>query len=249
MRNTATTDAATFSALEIRLDPAEVRRWLGYRRGRAPRPRVARRLAELWDEASGLLRPRGAFRVVAGERAAAGGVPRPTALVGVGVCTVGNALETEARRRGEAGEVLDALLFDAVGTAAAEAAADALNRELCAWAEPRGHYLAPRISPGYGRWDLGDQPALLALLPAARLGIRLTDAMMLVPHKSVSFAVRFTSRPPRRERRGHCRRCGLVDCRYRRSPSDSSDLSDLSDLSDSSDSSDLSDSAPTLADH
>ncbi len=208
----AETAAATFSELEIRLEKAEVHRWLGYRRGRTPRPRVGRRLAELWDEARDLLRPRGAFRVVAGDTS---GVPRPTALVGVAVCTVGTALEIEARRRGEAGEILDSLLLDAVGTAAAEAAADALNRELCAWAGSRGQYLAPRVSPGYGRWELTSQPALLALLPAAALGIRLTDALMLVPHKSVSFAVRLSPQPPRRERRG-CRRCGLADCLYRK---------------------------------
>ncbi len=204
----------TFADLEIRLTEAEIHRWLGYRRGRTPGPRVARRLAELWDEALGLLRPRGAFRVVAGERAGAAGMPRPTALVGVGVCTVGGELETEARRRGEAGEVLDSLLLDAVATAGAEAAADALNRELCAWAGPRGQYLAPRVSPGYGRWGLDGQPALLSLLPAGELGIGLTGALMLVPHKSVSFAVRLSPRPPRHERRG-CRRCGLVGCRYR----------------------------------
>ncbi len=211
MIGTAATGATTFSELEIHLEAAEIHRWLGYRRGRTPRPRVARRLAELWDEACDLLSPRGAFRVVAGDTS---GVPRPTELVGLGVCTVGEALETEARRRGENGEILDSLLLDAVGTAAAEAAADALNRELCAWAGPRGHYLAPRVSPGYGRWELDGQPALLALLPAGELGIRLTDALMLVPHKSVSFAVRLSPQPPRRQRRG-CRRCGLADCPYR----------------------------------
>ena len=42
---------------------------------------------------------------------------------------------------------------------------------------------------------------------------------MLVPHKSVSFAVRFESRPPREDLRRHrCRRCGLADCPFRDVP-------------------------------
>lgn len=202
--------------LDISMDRRQVLRWLGYRRDRGPRSGVARRFDELWPEALALIEPRGAYRVVDRDSVAPSGMPRPTARVGVGVVTIGRALEDEVRRRGERDEVLDSVLLDAFGSAAAEAAADALNRKLCRAARSAGSYPAARISPGYGCWRLEGQAALVELVPAGRIGIRLTSTLMLVPHKSVSFAVRFERRPARPEtRRWRCKRCGLRDCPYR----------------------------------
>ena len=45
--------------LEIEVDPAEVRRYLGYPRSGRPRPRVQRRFDAVWEEAHALVRPRG----------------------------------------------------------------------------------------------------------------------------------------------------------------------------------------------
>ena len=205
--------------LEIEVDPAEVRRYLGYPRSRRPRPRVQRRLDALWEEARALARPRGVCRMIDGERSAAIGLPRATARVAVAVCTLAGALEAESRRRGDRGEVLDAMILDAFGSAAAEAAADALNGEICVWAHARGWHPAPRVSPGYGAWDVRAQAGLLSLLPAAAVGVELTPALMLVPHKSVSFAVRFPEKKPSAVSRRHkCQHCGLLDCPYREVP-------------------------------
>lgn len=213
------TAAVNVQDLAIDVDPGEVRRYLGYRRGQSPRPRVARRLEELWDEAAALVSPRGAYRLVEGGDAEAVAIPRPTPRLALAVCTIGRRLEDESRRRGEAGAFLDSLILDAFGSAAAEAAADALNRRICAEARGAGHHPAARVSPGYGRWRLEAQKALLGLLPAADVGVELTPTLMLVPHKSVSFAVRFEEKPQRAEsRRQRCRRCGLTSCPYRYLP-------------------------------
>ncbi len=205
--------------LDIEVDPAEVRRYLGYPRSARPRPRIERRFDELWHEGHALARPRGVCRVVDGERLAATGMPRSTARVAVAVCTLSGALEAESRRRGDHGEVLDAMLLDAFGSAAAEAAADALNGQICVWAHRQGFHPAPRVSPGYGRWSVDAQAALLGLLPATDVGVSLTPSSLLVPHKSVSFAVRFLERRPAATSRAHkCWRCGLIDCPYREAP-------------------------------
>ena len=135
----------------------------------------------------------------------------------VAVCTLSSALEDESRRRGDRGEVLDAMILDAFGSAAAEAAADALNGEICVWAHARGWHPAPRVSPGYGAWDVRAQADLLALLPAKELGIRLTGGLMMVPRKSVSFAVPMTEAAPEEGAgpRSRCQRCGQERCPYR----------------------------------
>jgi hypothetical protein len=204
--------------LVVELDQGEVFRALGYRDGARRSPRVERRLAELWPGVTGLLRPRGCYRVVDGARATAIGMPAPAEHVAVALCTIGHELEGESQRCSAAGNVLDALLCDAIGSAAAESTADALNAELCSVGRVAGLHAAPRSSPGYGEWDTARQGDLIGLLPAAELGVSLTSGLMMVPRKSVSFAVNLERRP-RAEGDGTtaCERCWQPVCGYRRS--------------------------------
>ena len=62
----------------------------------------------------------------------------PRREVGLGICTIGPELERRGQALSEEGQVLEALIFDAFGSAAAEAAADALNTLLCAEARAEG---------------------------------------------------------------------------------------------------------------
>jgi hypothetical protein len=205
--------------LAIEANREEAFRHLGYPAGSTGSPRAIARTDALWTAATAALDARGAYAVVGRERALRAGMPAPAALVGVAVCTIGAALEDESARRADAGELLDALVLDAIGSAAAEAAADALNLHLCDIAAERGVEAAPRVSPGYGDWDTAGQVGLLALLPIAELGISLTSGAMMVPRKSVSFAVNMA---PAGEAGPHpasrCERCGLVRCRHRVAP-------------------------------
>lgn len=195
---------------------SEVLRGLGYGTKGSPREDVARRLDELWDVAGDLLTPRGAYALITEESAAAAGMPRPTDLVGAGVCTIGPALEQEAARKSDAGRVLDALLLDTFGSAAAEAAARVLDRKLCNAAAKMGLKANKRISPGYGKWHVRCQEQLLSHLPTESLGITLTEGMMMVPAKSVSFAVRLEPGAGPGKPRAMCEECDFDDCPYRR---------------------------------
>jgi Vitamin B12 dependent methionine synthase, activation domain len=203
--------------LVIHLDHDEVFRALGYRDNARRSARVERRLAELWPSATGLLRPRGCYRVLDGVRAASTGMPTPSARVAVALCTVGRELEDESHHCSAAGNVLDALLCDAIGSAAAESAADTLNAELCGIGRAAGLHTTPRVSPGYGEWETACQGEFLALLPAAELGVTLTSGLMMVPRKSVSFAVNLESGVrPNASSESACGRCGRPSCMYRR---------------------------------
>ncbi len=208
------TEAVT--PLRVAVSRAEALRYLGYPNGEARTPGVAARLDALWEGALASLHPRGGYRVVDAAAALAAGMPAPAERVGVAVCTIGPALEAEAARHTAAGRLLEALLLEAIGSAAAEAAADELNLKLCHVALDLGLRAAPRVSPGYGTWDTAAQRELLALLPIERLGITLTDGGMMVPRKSVSFAVSFAEAGALQDEPGSpCRHCGLERCRHR----------------------------------
>jgi len=203
--------------LDVEVTAEEALRCLGYPDGHRRAGAARARLHAVWEEALALVAPRGAFVVVSGATAAAAGMPEPAERAAVAVCTIGPALEDESARRAADGDLLAALLLDAVGSAAAEAAADALNLRVCHEALAHGLRAAPRVSPGYGGWDTGAQRDLLALLPAGELGVSLTGGGMMVPRKSVSFAASLV--PPGAEALADgspCRRCGLARCRHRR---------------------------------
>jgi hypothetical protein len=215
------TSRAVVMELDAAPEPEEAKRYLGYPQGRSARARGAHRLAELWPATLPLLAPRGAYALASRPEAEGTGMPETGDTVAVAVVTIGPALEEEISLRTAHGALLDALVLDAIGSAAAEAAADALNLELCTVARSRGLEAAPRVSPGYGAWDTACQPRLLALLPIDELGIRLTSGAMMMPRKSVSFAVRFEE-PGRVGAHAptKCERCGLVRCRHRIAPAE-----------------------------
>ncbi len=203
--------------LAIEVSPAEVRRNLGYGRSGRPSGRAADRLEVLWQPGVEMCSPRGAWTLVDRTAAAGAGMPQPSAQVAVGLVTVGEALGREVDRLNQDGELLDALLLDAIGSAAAEAAADVLDRDLCTEVVQRQLYAARRISPGYGRWDVRCQERLLALLPAGEVGVTLTEGMMMIPRKSVSFAVRLSEDEPGGQGRHRCAGCEMNrTCAYRR---------------------------------
>ena len=201
--------------LDLRLEADAVWRALAVPEGAPRNLRAAARLQTLWQDALSLLEPRGAWRLIDGAQAAAAGMPEPPDAVAICVTTIGGGIEAESRRSAEAGALLDAIILDAIGSAAADAAADLLTQEICAAARSRGLAAAPRESPGYGCWNVAWQPSLLALLPVADLGIVLTAYAMMIPRKSVSFAVRLLGDAPA-EPTDRCARCGLTACRHRR---------------------------------
>ena len=83
----------------------------------------------------------------------------------------------------------DALIMQAIGAAAIEAWMDAVEDEIRQELDP-GEELVSRFSPGYGDLPLVYQRTLLTLLDAPRkIGVSLTDTLLMVPSKSVSAIV------------------------------------------------------------
>ncbi len=200
--------------VRIQVSRDEVRRYLGYPTGIVVKPRIEEALDELWPLATSLVNPRGCYRIVSKDEAAGANMPDPSALAGIAVCTIGSELVVESAERGSSGEYLASLIFDAFGSAAAEATADVFSKIICNEASRLGLYAQHRISPGYGLWDTSNQQAFLALLPTSSVGISLTPGQMMHPRKSVSFAMRFLEEPDENTSMG-CAHCTMKNCEYR----------------------------------
>ena len=91
---------------------------------------------------------------------------------------VDRAIARAERRSSAAGVVMDAL---------ASAAIESVCDRLCAELASGTAGVEPRFSPGYGDLPLSFQRELMARLDASRrIGLTLTDSMMMAPTKSVT---------------------------------------------------------------
>lgn len=126
--------------------------------------------------------------------------------------TAGTQTEQQ-RRRAEVLSPAQAVCLDAVGTAAIEAFCDLLCDR---WrTEFSDSFLRPRFSPGYGDLPLAVQPSLLAAVDAFRkTGVSLTEALLMLPQKSVSAIVGIGSTgctAPLHD----CTACDKTNCQFR----------------------------------
>ena len=185
--------------------------------------RVSRRLCAA-------LRPRWVWRVFPLERTEAG-----FALPGTGValaghtaekmlaechsaallaCTLGSEFDALLRAE-QVRDMSDAAVLDALGSAYVEAGCNEAEQEIAARLPNR--FLTDRFSPGYGDLPLTIQKDVCALLDAPRrLGVQVTDSLLMNPSKSVTAVIGLADRPQPARIRG-CGFCSLREsCQYRK---------------------------------
>lgn len=129
--------------------------------------------------------------------------------------TLGSGVDVLLRRYGRL-QVSKAVVMQAASVAMLETYCDRENESLREKYRREGWYLRPRFSPGYGDFSLECQRGIAEALELnKRIGITLTDSLLMAPSKSVT-AVIGVSRIPRECRVQGCEACEKKDCPYRR---------------------------------
>ncbi len=108
--------------------------------------------------------------------------------VALALCTLGPALERRVSDYFTA-EPVRAMALDGAGIAALAQISQSVREEIGAQASSRGWRTGMSISPGQEGWPLLQQRTIFRLLAAASIGVRLTESCLMVPRKSVSFAI------------------------------------------------------------
>lgn len=135
--------------------------------------------------------------------------PRSAVLV----CTLGAEFDRWMRQL-SARDMARAVMLDALGSVYVEAGCDAAEDAIRA--RFPGKHLTDRFSPGYGDLPLDVQPRLLASAGAGRIGVAVTDTLLMTPQKSVSAIVGIADAPQPARVRG-CAHCALnKTCPYRK---------------------------------
>lgn len=105
------------------------------------------------------------------------------------VCTVGDRVSKRVNEHMVKSELTRAVILDAVGSEAAEALAEKTWNLIKIEALKKGYRALKRISCGYGDWKLIDQPKILKLLKADKIGVKTAKSCIMIPEKSVTACI------------------------------------------------------------
>lgn len=110
-----------------------------------------------------------------------------------------------------------AAVIQACGAACIEAYCDILQEKICdeASKDERQLYLRPRFSPGYGDLPLQCQKSIFQELECTkRIGLTLTDSLLMYPTKSVTAFIGLTANSQGCHI-NKCKTCDKTDCEFR----------------------------------
>lgn len=110
-----------------------------------------------------------------------------------------------------------ATITQACGAACIEAYCNILQEQICAEVskDNTALYLRPRFSPGYGDLSLEYQKVIFEELECTkRIGLSLTDSLLMYPTKSVSALIGLTANP-KSCHIGRCQNCDKIECEFR----------------------------------
>lgn len=204
--------------LDIEIDYDEVVRLLGSRGDGSGRlnGKVEKAIEDAFEEAYRLIEPRGMYLIAAGSDLPGSTIFRRLERMAFCICTIGPGLEKRVSELSARGELLGAVILDSVGSAAAEAVARRMDEAIQESAAAEGLKTSCRASPGYGDWDIREQKGVFGLLDGSLIGVSLSESSMMIPRKSISFAVHIADKPVKLRSENSCDNCDMEICPYRR---------------------------------
>lgn len=188
-----------YNAPILSVDPMETRRYAGLQKADFDQ--------ELIDnacmEARLLIKPRGIWNIYDYDASAQMVLPGGIVLQGQSIgrhlhnsckiavlcATIGEDIENQVTRSFAEGRYSFSVLLDAAATTAIEEVADGMEKSILSAANRQGLSMTWRFSPGYGDWPIEQQPEVLWLSHGDKIGVSLTEALMLTPRKSVTAVI------------------------------------------------------------
>ena len=214
----------------IRADRKEIFRYLGYR-GREPETGVAEAVDSCAAALQAVVEPRHVRRVfplewVSADRFRIEGMDvvsrnlsrnlRGCSEVCLMAATLGLGPDRLVQRAEALGKMSRAVILQAAAAAMIEAYCDDVNEEIRREAAPKGLFLRPRFSPGYGDFSLEHQTELFRILEVQKkIGVTLTGSLLMMPSKSVTAVIGLSKENTHCMVQG-CEVCGKQDCSFRR---------------------------------
>ncbi len=207
----------------IELDDEEILRLLQNKsspeKPREVPPSLLEDIEEMKTEALPLIQPRAVYDIFASD------ILKPRFLFNksektvLAISTIGNKLESLSKTYLKKGNLAQGVILDAIASHAAEQTAEYVNQEILKEIvdETRGKAVTCRFSPGYCQWELDKgQRTIFGFLEGPKIGVSLTQSMMMNPVKSVSFAINIGEEVDEELGLRGCESCDMTNCAFRR---------------------------------
>ncbi len=133
--------------------------------------------------------------------------------IAVFVCTAGPGISDWSKKLMTEGDLTTGYMVDIVGSEVVETAMDRAQTMFAQQMNALGLKITNRYSPGYCGWDVSEQHKLFSLLPDHFCGVRLSDAALMSPIKSVSGVIGIGENIQYHSYT--CKMCNSQNCPYR----------------------------------
>jgi cobalamin-dependent methionine synthase I len=135
------------------------------------------------------------------------------------VCTIGEELEKECRELIDNNSLFESVILDAIASHAVEVLAEKFNQLLIYEIKEnyQDYQFTARFSPGYCKWTIDQgQKMIFEKLPANKICVKLSESFMMIPRKSISFAINIGPKIDTLLGKRECETCDEINCAHRR---------------------------------
>ena len=142
---------------------------------------------------------------------------RGTSYLAFGLSTIGKNLEEKVAELFAKNEYPKAMALDAVGTVASKFLSNYIQSLICQEAKEQNFQTTKYFSPGSGDWNISQQKNIFQIIPADKIGVKLTKSYMMVPKKSLSWVIGIGKEiiiPSKGD--DSCRTCLAENCQFRK---------------------------------
>jgi len=135
----------------------------------------------------------------------------------LGVVTIGNSLENKTSEFFTHKEYSRGLALDAVGTVAIRYLSQHVRSIICQEVKKENLQTTKHFTPGTTEWDISQQKNIFEVIPADKIGVRLTNSYMMIPEKSLSWVIGAGKNiiTPFKDD-DSCQICQAINCQYRK---------------------------------
>jgi len=143
---------------------------------------------------------------------------RGTSYLAFGLSTIGNHLEEKVAELFAQSEYSKAITLDVVGTVAERFLTNYIQSLICQEAKEQNFQTTKYFSPGSGDWNINQQKNIFQIIPADKIGVKLTESYMMVPQKSLSWVIGAGKDiiMPYKEESHSCKTCLAKNCQFRK---------------------------------
>jgi hypothetical protein len=223
--------------IKLKIDEEEVLRYQGYHRNKAGETSeiILQITREEIEQGYCLFEPKGIYSKVMIKNISSEGrinlenglcleinnsmlnLLKGTSYLAFGLSTIGNQLEEKVVELFAKNEYPKAMALDAVGTVASKFLSNYIQSVICQEAKEQNFQTTKYFSPGSGDWNISQQKNIFQIIPAGKIGVKLTESYMMIPKKSLSWVIGMGKEiiiPSKGD--DSCKTCLAENCQFRK---------------------------------